>query len=37
MRARITILCGNLVERLGGSGEHGFSAFIEMDRLGKLL
>ena len=26
---RITILCENLVGRLGGWGEHGFSVFIE--------
>jgi 7,8-dihydropterin-6-yl-methyl-4-(beta-D-ribofuranosyl)aminobenzene 5'-phosphate synthase len=31
MNARITILCENLVGRLVGSGEHGFSAFIETD------
>lgn len=29
---RITILCENTVGRLMGSGEHGFSAFIETDR-----
>jgi 7,8-dihydropterin-6-yl-methyl-4-(beta-D-ribofuranosyl)aminobenzene 5'-phosphate synthase len=29
---RITILCENLVGRLVGSGEHGFSAFIETDK-----
>jgi len=29
---RITILCENLVGRLVGSGEHGFSAFIEMEK-----
>jgi 7,8-dihydropterin-6-yl-methyl-4-(beta-D-ribofuranosyl)aminobenzene 5'-phosphate synthase len=29
---RVTILCENLVGRLVGSGEHGFSAFIETDR-----
>jgi 7,8-dihydropterin-6-yl-methyl-4-(beta-D-ribofuranosyl)aminobenzene 5'-phosphate synthase len=29
MTIRITILCENLVGRLGGIGEHGFSAFIE--------
>ncbi len=29
MKTRITILCENLVGRLIGSGEHGFSAFIE--------
>jgi 7,8-dihydropterin-6-yl-methyl-4-(beta-D-ribofuranosyl)aminobenzene 5'-phosphate synthase len=32
MRSRITILCENLVGRLVGSGEHGFSAFIETDQ-----
>jgi 7,8-dihydropterin-6-yl-methyl-4-(beta-D-ribofuranosyl)aminobenzene 5'-phosphate synthase len=31
MRLRITILCENLVGHLIGSGEHGFSAFIETD------
>lgn len=31
MKIRITILCENLVGRLVGSGEHGFSAFIETD------
>jgi len=31
MNTRITILCENLVGRLVGSGEHGFSAFIETD------
>jgi metal-dependent hydrolase (beta-lactamase superfamily II) len=29
MKARITILSENLVGRIVGSGEHGFSAFIE--------
>ncbi len=29
---KITILCENTVGRRVGSGEHGFSAFIEMDR-----
>ena len=29
MASRITILCENTVGRLIGSGEHGFSAFIE--------
>ena len=29
MKTRITILCENLVGKLIGSGEHGFSAFIE--------
>ena len=32
MKTRITILCENLVGKLVGSGEHGFSAFIETDR-----
>jgi len=32
MKMRITILCENLVGRLVGSGEHGFSAFIETDK-----
>ncbi|OGP99406.1 MAG: MBL fold metallo-hydrolase [Deltaproteobacteria bacterium RBG_19FT_COMBO_46_12] len=32
MRIRITILCENLVGRLTGAGEHGFSAFIETER-----
>ena len=32
MKTRITILCENLVGRLVGSGEHGFSAFIETDQ-----
>jgi 7,8-dihydropterin-6-yl-methyl-4-(beta-D-ribofuranosyl)aminobenzene 5'-phosphate synthase len=36
MKIRITILCENLVGRLAGSGEHGFSAFIETDR-GNIL
>ncbi len=31
MNVRITILCENLVGRLKGLGEHGFSAFIETD------
>jgi 7,8-dihydropterin-6-yl-methyl-4-(beta-D-ribofuranosyl)aminobenzene 5'-phosphate synthase len=31
MEIRITILCENLVGRLVGTGEHGFSAFIETD------
>ena len=29
---KITVLCENTVGRLVGSGEHGFSAFIETDR-----
>jgi 7,8-dihydropterin-6-yl-methyl-4-(beta-D-ribofuranosyl)aminobenzene 5'-phosphate synthase len=32
MKTRITILCENLVGRLVGFGEHGFSAFIETDK-----
>jgi 7,8-dihydropterin-6-yl-methyl-4-(beta-D-ribofuranosyl)aminobenzene 5'-phosphate synthase len=32
MKTRITILCENLVGKRVGSGEHGFSAFIETDR-----
>lgn len=32
MKIRITVLCENLVGRLVGSGEHGFSAFIETDQ-----
>jgi 7,8-dihydropterin-6-yl-methyl-4-(beta-D-ribofuranosyl)aminobenzene 5'-phosphate synthase len=32
MKTRITVLCENLVGRLVGSGEHGFSAFIETDQ-----
>jgi len=32
MAMRITILCENLVGKLVGSGEHGFSAFIETDK-----
>jgi 7,8-dihydropterin-6-yl-methyl-4-(beta-D-ribofuranosyl)aminobenzene 5'-phosphate synthase len=32
MALKITILCENTVGRLIGSGEHGFSAFIETDR-----
>jgi 7,8-dihydropterin-6-yl-methyl-4-(beta-D-ribofuranosyl)aminobenzene 5'-phosphate synthase len=31
METRITVLCENLVGRMVGSGEHGFSAFIETD------
>ncbi|MBW2149700.1 MAG: MBL fold metallo-hydrolase [Deltaproteobacteria bacterium] len=31
MKTRITILCENFVGRLVGSGEHGFSAFIETE------
>ena len=32
MKTRITILCENLVGKRVGSGEHGFSAFIETSR-----
>jgi 7,8-dihydropterin-6-yl-methyl-4-(beta-D-ribofuranosyl)aminobenzene 5'-phosphate synthase len=32
MKTRITILCENLVGKLAGLGEHGFSAFIETDQ-----
>ncbi|NWF75640.1 MAG: MBL fold metallo-hydrolase [Nitrospirae bacterium] len=32
MKIRITVLCDNLVCRLAGSGEHGFSVFIETDK-----
>jgi len=32
METRITILCENLVGKRIGSGEHGFSAFIETDK-----
>ncbi|MBM4278672.1 MAG: MBL fold metallo-hydrolase [Deltaproteobacteria bacterium] len=31
MKIKITILCENLVGKLVGAGEHGFSAFIEME------
>ena len=31
MKTRITILCENLVGRRVGTGEHGFSAFVETD------
>ncbi|MDI6890281.1 MAG: MBL fold metallo-hydrolase [Thermodesulfovibrionales bacterium] len=36
-KIRITILCENLVGRLVGSGEHGFSAFIEIDKENYLF
>ena len=29
MKTRITVLCENSVGRVIGTGEHGFSAFIE--------
>jgi 7,8-dihydropterin-6-yl-methyl-4-(beta-D-ribofuranosyl)aminobenzene 5'-phosphate synthase len=32
MKTRITILCENSVGRRVGSGEHGFSAFIETNQ-----
>jgi 7,8-dihydropterin-6-yl-methyl-4-(beta-D-ribofuranosyl)aminobenzene 5'-phosphate synthase len=32
MKARVTILCENLIGKRVGSGEHGFSAFIETSR-----
>jgi 7,8-dihydropterin-6-yl-methyl-4-(beta-D-ribofuranosyl)aminobenzene 5'-phosphate synthase len=32
MKTKITVLCENLVGRLVGTGEHGFSAFVETDR-----
>jgi len=32
MKAKITILCENTVGHLIGSGEHGFSAFVETDQ-----
>ncbi len=32
MSVRVTVLCENLVGRLAGIGEHGFSAFIETER-----
>jgi 7,8-dihydropterin-6-yl-methyl-4-(beta-D-ribofuranosyl)aminobenzene 5'-phosphate synthase len=32
MKIKITILCENLVGKLVGSGEHGFSAFVETDQ-----
>ncbi len=31
MKARITVLCENTVGALVGTGEHGFSAFIETE------
>jgi 7,8-dihydropterin-6-yl-methyl-4-(beta-D-ribofuranosyl)aminobenzene 5'-phosphate synthase len=34
---RITILCENLVGRLAGCGEHGFSVFIEMSQANYLF
>jgi 7,8-dihydropterin-6-yl-methyl-4-(beta-D-ribofuranosyl)aminobenzene 5'-phosphate synthase len=37
MKTRITILCENLVGRLVGSGEHGFSAFIETGKSNYLF
>jgi len=32
MKTKITVLCENLVGRLVGAGEHGFSVFIETDK-----
>ena len=32
MKMKVTVLCENSVGRLIGSGEHGFSAFIETDQ-----
>ena len=32
MALKITILCENTIGHLIGSGEHGFSAFIETDQ-----
>ena len=37
MKTKITILCENLVGRLVGSGEHGFSAFIETNQENYLF
>jgi len=37
MKVRITILCENLIGQATGSGEHGFSAFIETDGGNFLL
>jgi 7,8-dihydropterin-6-yl-methyl-4-(beta-D-ribofuranosyl)aminobenzene 5'-phosphate synthase len=37
MKTKITILCENTVGRLIGSGEHGFSAFIETDHGNALF
>lgn len=37
MKTRITILCENSVGRVIGSGEHGFSAFIETDHGSALF
>ena len=37
VKTRITILSENLVGKLVGSGEHGFSAFIETDRENYLF
>ncbi len=36
VKVQVTILCENLIGRIVGSGEHGFSAFIETDK-GKYL
>jgi 7,8-dihydropterin-6-yl-methyl-4-(beta-D-ribofuranosyl)aminobenzene 5'-phosphate synthase len=37
MKTRITVLCENTVGRLIGSGEHGFSAFIETEHGNALF
>jgi 7,8-dihydropterin-6-yl-methyl-4-(beta-D-ribofuranosyl)aminobenzene 5'-phosphate synthase len=37
MKLKITILCENSVGRMIGSGEHGFSAFIESDQANYLF
>ena len=37
MKIKITVLCENLVGRLVGSGEHGFSAFIETESSNYLF
>jgi 7,8-dihydropterin-6-yl-methyl-4-(beta-D-ribofuranosyl)aminobenzene 5'-phosphate synthase len=37
MKTKITVLCENLVGRLVGSGEHGFSAFIETESSNYLF
>lgn len=37
MKTKITVLCENLVGRLVGSGEHGFSVFIETNGGNYLL
>ena len=37
MKTKITILCENTVGRVIGSGEHGFSAFVETDHDNSLF